>query len=108
MKPNPLEPASATLAVRLTPRASSNAIMRYDHGVLFLRLSAPPVEGAANAACCQFVAKLLGVPPSNVSLKSGHKSRAKTLALAGMTQEAIEAALSLYAASQSEGGGNEQ
>ena len=44
------------LSVRLTPRASSNAVLRYEGGVLFLRLTAPLIEGAANAACCAYVA----------------------------------------------------
>ena len=44
------------LSVRLTPRASSNAVLRYEDGVLFLRLTAPLIEGAANAACCAYVA----------------------------------------------------
>lgn len=91
MKTRSPEPAPAMLAVRLTPRASSNAVMRYADRVLFLRLSVPPVEGAANVACCQFVAKLLSVLPSQVSVKSGHKSRDKALAIVGMTQEAVNA-----------------
>ena len=56
MKPSQVEMPLVRLSVRLTPRASSNAVLRYEDGVLFLRLTAPLIEGAANAACCAYVA----------------------------------------------------
>ncbi len=84
----------ARLSVRLTPRASSNAVVRYQAGVLFLRLSAPPVECAANAACCAYVADLLGLRPSQVSVCHGHKSRDKVLAITGLSEETVRERLS--------------
>lgn len=90
-------PAKATpqtrLSVRLTPRASSNAVVRYADGVLFLGLTAPPVEGAANAACGAYVADLLGLRPSQVSVSHGHKSRDKTLAITGLSEETVREGL---------------
>ena len=77
------------LSIRLTPRASRNEVLHYEGGVLHLRLTAPPVEGAANLACCAFVADLLGVPKSTVSVKSGHRSREKTLAIESLTPEQV-------------------
>lgn len=53
---------TAKVSVRVTPRASSNAVSGFRDGVLHLRLTAPPVEGAANEACRAFVAEILGVP----------------------------------------------
>jgi len=64
-------------------------LLRYEGGVLHLRLTAPPVEGAANAACCAFVASLLGVPKSDVAVKSGHRSREKTLAIEALSPEQV-------------------
>ena len=77
------------LSVRLTPRASSNAVLRYEGGVLHLRLTAPPVEGAANAACCTYVAALLGLRPAQVSVSQGYKSRDKVLTVSGLSEEAV-------------------
>lgn len=96
MKAQTPESPPARLAVRLTPRASSNAILRYENGTLYLRLTAPPVEGAANAACCRFVADLLGIAPSRVSVQTGHKSRDKGLAISGLSPEAIQTVLAKY------------
>jgi uncharacterized protein YggU (UPF0235/DUF167 family) len=81
--------AQARLSVRLTPRASSNAVLRYTDRVLFLRLTAPPVEGAANAACCAYVAGLLGLRPSQVAVSQGHKSRDKALTITGLSEETV-------------------
>jgi len=74
------------LVVRVTPRASSNAVVRYDGTMLFLRLTAPPVEGAANAVCCAFVADLLGLRPVQATVRSGHKSRDKVLEITGLPE----------------------
>lgn len=103
MTPRPSDPAPARLAVRLTPRASRNAVTKYQDGVLHLRLTAPPVEGAANTACCRFVAALLGVPPGRVGVKAGHKSRDKVLTIEGLSSPAVELALTSYAVSEAEG-----
>lgn len=82
-------PIETRLSVRLTPRASSNAVVRYSDGVLSLRLTAPPVEGAANAACCAFVAELLGVRSAQVMVSQGHKSRDKVLTITGLSEETV-------------------
>ena len=83
------ETPQTRLSVRLTPRAANNAVVRYADGVLFLRLSAPPVEGAANAACCAYVAHLLGLRPSQVAVSQGHKSRDKALTITGLSEETV-------------------
>lgn len=76
--------------MRLPPRVSSNAVVRYADGVRYLRLTAPPVEGAANSACCAFVADLLGLRPSQVTVSQGHKSRDKALTITGLSEETVQ------------------
>ena len=82
-------PLETRLSVRLTPRASSNAALRFESGVLFQRLTAPPVEGAANAACCAYVADLLGLRSAQVTVRWGHKSRDKVLLIEGLDEEMV-------------------
>jgi uncharacterized protein YggU (UPF0235/DUF167 family) len=53
-------------------------------GALKLRVSAPPVDQAANRAVVEFFAALLEIPRSRIKIISGEKSRAKTLHLAGI------------------------
>lgn len=63
------------------PRASRNKVVGLQGEELKVALTAPPVDGAANKACCVFLAKLLGLPRSSVKLVSGETSRHKRLLL---------------------------
>ncbi|HSB82818.1 MAG TPA: DUF167 domain-containing protein [Candidatus Methylomirabilis sp.] len=67
------------LAVQVHPRASRNQLLEQPPECFTLRLTAPPVEGAANTACCTFVAGLLGMAKSRVVLARGETSRQKLL-----------------------------
>jgi uncharacterized protein (TIGR00251 family) len=68
------------VAVRLTPRARRDAIGGFDErGRLLVRVTAAPVDGAANAACVRLLAKALGIAPSRVTLVGGRRARDKVL-----------------------------
>jgi len=60
---------------------------------LKVRLTSPPVEGAANKLCAEFFAKLFGVAKSKVVIIAGEKSRHKTIRVAGIDKEAVLALL---------------
>jgi len=92
-------PKTATVRVRVQPRASTNQVVGVRDGVLCVRLTAPPVEGAANQACVEFVAEALGFRRSQVKIASGQKSRDKVLAVESITQAQLDAALSKLASS---------
>lgn len=82
------DPHGVRLAVRLTPNARRDALDGVVEGpdgrkALHLRVAAPPVEGAANAALVGFVAKSLGLRRADVTLRAGQTSRLKLLHLAG-------------------------
>lgn len=92
------------LAVRLTPRASRNGIDGVVLGAdgrpaLQLRLSAPPVEGAANKALIAFVAEALSLRKAQVGIVSGQAARQKLLQLSG-DAKAIAERLEAWAAPQ--------
>ncbi|MDY0189550.1 MAG: DUF167 domain-containing protein [Desulfuromonas sp.] len=72
------------LAIMVQPRASNNKLCGVQGDELKVRLTSPPVDGAANKLCGQFLAKLLGCAKSQVSLLSGHKSRHKRLLVSGV------------------------
>ncbi len=78
------------LAVRVTPRASQNAIVGVRRGALCVRLQAPPVEGAANRALIRFLGKRLGVPQRAVSLLRGDAGRDKLLRIEGVAVADVE------------------
>jgi uncharacterized protein len=62
-------------------------------GVIVIRVTAPPVEGKANAALCAFVAARAGVPRSRVQVVRGTTSRDKIVRVEGVDAAALRAAL---------------
>jgi uncharacterized protein (TIGR00251 family) len=77
------------LTVRVLPRASRNQVVGVEQGAIKIKLTAPPVEGAANAALIEFVAGWLGVRKSVVSIVSGEKARHKRVQVVGLTVEVV-------------------
>lgn len=78
-----------SLVVRLTPRGGRDAADGWacdgdGRPYLKVRVSSPPVEGAANAALIAFLAKALKVPRSAVRVVSGDTARVKRLELDGV------------------------
>lgn len=86
-------PGGARLRVHVVPRASKTGICGLQGDALKIRLQAPPVDGKANAALCEFVAEAAGLPRRAVSVVAGETSRAKTLFAAGADPAALAAAL---------------
>lgn len=72
-----LSPHGVVLHIRLQPRASRDRLVGMHAEALKIALTAPPVDGAANAALMTFIAQLLDVPRVAVSLQAGAKSRTK-------------------------------
>ena len=73
-----------TLRVRVQPRAARDALSGEREGALVVRLTAPPVEGAANEALARFLGKTLGVAPSAVRVVSGATGRNKLVSVSGL------------------------
>jgi len=82
--------AEVTFAVHVVPRASRNEVAGVEGEALRVRLTAPPVEGAANAALLAFLAEVLGVPKRDVRLVSGQTARRKVVAVAGLKAEDVQ------------------
>jgi uncharacterized protein (TIGR00251 family) len=78
-----------TFSVRVVPRSSRNQIVGVEGGALKIKLTAPPVEGAANAALIECVAEWLGVKRSAVSIVSGDKARNKIMRVSGVMREQV-------------------
>jgi uncharacterized protein YggU (UPF0235/DUF167 family) len=74
-----------TLRIRVVPRARVNVLVREPDGSLRARLTAPPVEGAANRALLELVARALGVKRSALTLVQGEHHREKIVAVAGLS-----------------------
>jgi uncharacterized protein (TIGR00251 family) len=75
--------------VVVVPRASRSRIVGVHGDSLKVTLAAPPVDGEANAALCDLIAKLLGVPKRSVLIQRGAQSKHKTVQVTGVTVEQV-------------------
>ena len=69
--------------MRVTPRAGRSAIAGVRDDVLLVKLAAAPVDGAANDALISVLARAFDLPPRNIQIVSGHRSRTKRIRFAG-------------------------
>lgn len=86
-------PGGIRLRLHVQPRALRTELVGLHGNALKVRLSAPPVDGAANKALIRFIALRLGVPLKAVTLERGATSREKTVKVEGIAVEAARAAL---------------
>lgn len=77
-------PEGVTFQVRVLPRSSRNEVAGISEGVVKIKLTAPPVEGAANGALVEFLSGKLKISKSKISIVRGQSSRSKTVAISGI------------------------
>ncbi len=81
------------LAVKVQPRASKTEIGEPLGGELKIKVTAPPVDAAANEALVRFLAEVLGCPRGAVHLVRGQTSRHKLIYIDGLTPDQVRAKL---------------
>ena len=74
------------ISVRVIPRSSKNTL-EWEGGNLKVRLTAPPVDGAANEALVALLAERLGLPKRRISIVRGAAGRKKIVEITGITPE---------------------
>src|SRR5664280_1496679 len=83
------EPDGVLVSIKLQPRASRNQICAPLGQELRIKVTAPPVDSAANEALVEFISCLLDCAKGRVQLIRGHTSRHKTVKLLGFTSEQV-------------------
>ncbi len=78
-----------TFAVKVVPRAGRDELAGVQDGVLRVRLTAPPVAGAANRALVEFLADRLGVPRRDIEIVAGHTGHRKVVRVSGLAPEQV-------------------
>ena len=75
------------LTIRVQPRASSDGVLGFlEDGTLRMRVTAPPVDGAANVAVCKVLSKALGVRRAAVRVTHGKTVRRKIVQVTGLAE----------------------
>ncbi len=85
--------AGAVIAVKVVPRASQSRVEGWQGDALKVRLTAPPVEGKANAALIALLAKALGIRAGNVDIIGGETARTKRVRITGLSAADIKTRL---------------
>lgn len=78
------------LTLHIQPGAKKTEIVGPHGDALKLRLAAPPVDGKANEALIDFLARTLGIPKSRLTLVAGQTSRSKRVAINGCDAAIVE------------------
>lgn len=84
---------SVWIRVRVQPKASREGVIGEVEGRVRIALTAPPVDGAANAALVAFMAKTLGLPKRGVEITAGTRGREKTIRVDGLRLNEVRAKL---------------
>ncbi|MDR2419871.1 MAG: DUF167 domain-containing protein [Puniceicoccales bacterium] len=72
------------LWIKVIPRASSNAVIGWENGILKLKVQAVPEDGRANKAVIEVLASHWGIPKRSIIILSGEKSRQKRIQVKGV------------------------
>jgi uncharacterized protein (TIGR00251 family) len=92
--------AAVRFAVRVQPRSSRAGVDGVHGDAVRVRVNAPPVDGAANEAVVEVIAKALGVAKRAVTIVSGATSRSKVIEVSGVTAAEVRARFSVRASSR--------
>lgn len=84
--------ADSVLHITVKPRSPHAEVAVTPEGVL-VRVTAPPVEGAANLAVVETLARALGVPKSRLAITAGATGRVKRVTVRGLAQDELDARL---------------
>ena len=84
-----MKEVQATVMVQIQPNASQNKLTRFEHGVLHLRIAAPPIKGKANQELIKFLSNILGVSKSELTIEKGITGKKKVIVIKGVTQNLV-------------------
>lgn len=96
MSPKPESSAGqikTEIKVRVVPRSSRNQIIGVEDGIFKIKLTAPPVDGKANKALIEFLARRLGLAKGSVEIISGERSRQKSVRIHGLSLKEVDVLL---------------
>ncbi len=88
------EADGVSFEVRVQPRSSKTEISGIQDGVLRVRLTSPPLDGAANKQCIELLSRKMKIPKRAIRIASGAKARSKRLKILGLGVEEMRNILS--------------
>ncbi|WP_413289930.1 DUF167 domain-containing protein [Bdellovibrio sp. HCB337] len=83
------------LSLFVQPKSSKNEIIGPHNGALKIKITAPPVDGKANAELVDFLSEILGIPKRQIEILKGETGRNKSVEIFGLSPEEIRGKLGL-------------
>lgn len=83
------------LSLFIQPKASKNEIIGPHNGALKIKITAPPVDGKANAALIEFLSEILNIPKKQIEILKGETGRNKAVEILGLSPEQVRQFLGL-------------
>lgn len=77
------------IKIRLSPRSSINEIIGIENNFIKIKVTSPPIDGKANKALIQLLAKRFKIPKRDIEIKAGVNSRYKTVSVKGLAEQEI-------------------
>ena len=77
------------ISLKVQPNAAKNEVINFTHGVLQVKVAAPPVRGKANKELIAFLSQVLGVSKDALTIVKGRTSRSKVITIDSLSQEEI-------------------
>lgn len=84
-----------TLPIKAIPNAPKHTVVGWLGDALKVKIHAPPVEGRANAALCEFLAETLGLPTRAITVLRGDTARLKVVRIDGLSAEQVRTRLNI-------------
>lgn len=79
----------AKITVQVQPNASRNKVTRFEDGVLYIKIAAPPVKGQANQALIKYLSDIMDTRKSNLIIEKGITGKRKSITIKGLTQDSV-------------------
>ena len=83
------EKKHARVVARVQPNAGRNEVLRFQDGILHLKIAALPVRGKANQELIKFLSEILGVSKSKLTIEKGLTDRTKVISIDELTQDLV-------------------
>lgn len=87
--PSDLDQVKTHIKIKLLPRSSRSEIIGIENNILKVKVTSPPVDGEANKALIQLLAKSLGISKGRVEIVAGKSSKLKTIRIYGLSEKDI-------------------
>jgi len=79
----------AIIVLQVQPKASRSKIVRFEDGILHLRIAALPIKGKANQELVKFLSHVLGIDKSSLTIEKGMTSKRKVVVVKKLTQSQV-------------------